>query len=80
MSDNIERLQQEPERGHGKHIDLVMDDKTGELEVEAFNFRGPACKAATRVFLDALGGTTSEKLKPEYRRQELRQHRRIGDG
>ena len=38
----------------------------GETSVETKGFAGPACKAASKPYEDALGAKASERLTPEY--------------
>jgi hypothetical protein len=42
----------------------------GNTTVEAVNFKGIGCKAATKPFEDALGVVTDDKDKPEIRLTE----------
>lgn len=46
---------------------IVFEHNGAEVKVEAFNFKGPACEVATKVFTDALGVTQRKvKRKPEF--------------
>ena len=42
----------------------------GETNVETKGFAGPACKAASKPYEDALGAKTAERLTPEYHAAE----------
>ncbi|QDT16778.1 DUF2997 domain-containing protein [Alienimonas californiensis] len=42
----------------------------GETSVETKGFAGPACKAASQPYEDALGSQTAERLTPEYHATE----------
>ncbi len=44
----------------------VTIDPTGEVKVEAHNFKGQGCQAATKAIEEALGVKTSEVRKPEF--------------
>ena len=51
----------------GKHIKLIIG-VDGSCNVDAINFTGPACQAATQEIAAALGGHINhEHLKPEAR-------------
>ena len=48
----------------------------GTCAVDALNFVGPACQAATAEIVVALGGAVqNEQLKPEARQREPRRQR-----
>ena len=38
----------------------------GETSVETKGFAGPACRAASKPYEDALGAKAAERLTPEY--------------
>jgi hypothetical protein len=38
----------------------------GEVEIEAFGFKGQSCKEATRIFEEALGKTGDTHYKAEW--------------
>ncbi|MFH5802773.1 DUF2997 domain-containing protein [Alienimonas sp. DA493] len=42
----------------------------GETSVQTKGFAGPACKAASRPYEDALGTKSAERLTPEYHATE----------
>ena len=42
----------------------------GETSVETKGFAGPACKAASGPYEDALGTKAAERLTPEYHATE----------
>ena len=51
----------------GKHIKLIIA-VDGSCRVDAVNFTGPSCKAATKEITSALGGQIDhEGTKPEAR-------------
>ena len=46
---------------------IVFTIAHGKVTIEANNFTGPACEAATKAFEQALGGKVTEKtFKPEF--------------
>jgi len=52
-----------------KTITFIIDG--GKVTIEAHNFTGPACEAATKAFEEALGGAiTDKKRKPEFLQRE----------
>jgi len=54
----------------GKHIEVIIV-ADGSCAVDAVNFVGPACQAATLEITTALGGQIDhEHLKPEARLRE----------
>jgi len=54
----------------GKYIKIRIASD-GTCTVDAINFTGPACQAATLEIADALGGQIDQQhLKPEARRRE----------
>ena len=54
----------------GKHIRIVIA-ADGSCSVDAMNFVGPSCQAATSEIAAALGGqVVSDRLKPEARLRE----------
>ncbi len=48
-----------------KSITIIIDEQGG-IEIEGHGFKGKACEAKMRSFIEALGETTSSKKKPEY--------------
>jgi hypothetical protein len=55
---------------HGKHIKIIIAVE-GECAVDAINFIGPACQAATMEITAALGGQIERQHdKPEARFRE----------
>ncbi len=51
----------------GKHIKLIIA-VDGSCSVDAVDFTGPSCQAATREIAAALGGQIDrQELKPEAR-------------
>ena len=54
----------------GKHVKIVIASD-GTCSVDAVNFTGPACQAATSEITAALGGQVgNEHIKPEARIRE----------
>ena len=50
---------------HGKHIKIIIA-VDGQCAVDAINFTGPACQAATLEIASALGGPIEhQQEKPE---------------
>ena len=55
---------------HGKHIKVVIT-VDGTCSVDAINFTGPACQAATLEIATVLGGQIErQREKPEARLRE----------
>ena len=55
---------------HGKHIKITIGVE-GECAIDAVNFTGPACQAATLEIASALGGPIEHQHeKPEARLRE----------
>lgn len=55
---------------HGKHIKIIIG-ADGTCSVDAINFIGPACQAATLEVASALGGPIEhQREKPEARLRE----------
>jgi len=52
-----------------KYVDVSIDLKTGEISVEGFNFIGKTCIKEMEFVKDAVGHTTTRRLKPEYHKQ-----------
>jgi hypothetical protein len=48
-----------------KSIDLIFDDQ-GEVNSEAFGFKGKGCEAAAKFIEQALGLVTKRTHKAEY--------------
>lgn len=48
-----------------KQIEIVIGPD-GKVEIEAVNFRGNSCAAATKAFEEALGVVGKRKRKPEW--------------
>ncbi len=61
----------------GKHLKIVIA-ADGTCTIDALNFVGPACQAATQEIMAVLGGQVDQsRLKPEARlREPDRQHDR----
>ncbi len=54
----------------GKHIKIIIA-ADGTCRIDALNFVGPACQAATQELAALLGGAiTHQHLKPEARLRE----------
>lgn len=54
----------------GKHIKITISVE-GECAIDAINFVGPVCKAATLEIASALGGPIEQQRdKPEARLRE----------
>ena len=54
----------------GKHLRIIIA-ADGSCSVDAMNFAGPSCQAATGEIAAALGGqVVSQRLKPEARIRE----------
>jgi hypothetical protein len=52
---------------HGRHIKIIIG-VDGTCSVDAINFTGPACQAATLEIASALGGPIERQhVKPEAR-------------
>ena len=55
---------------HGKHIKIIIASD-GTCTVDALNFTGPTCQAATGEITAALGGRIDHQhVKPEARIRE----------
>lgn len=55
---------------YGKHIKIIIA-ADGRCAVDAINFTGSACQAATMEITSALGGQINQQhLKPEARLRE----------
>lgn len=51
----------------------------GEIHIDAVNFKGADCEAATRFLEEALGTVDRRTQKPEYhQRQNPRQQQKLG--
>lgn len=48
-----------------KYILYEIDKKTGEVKIEAFNFNGEGCRAATERIENRLGTVTGRKDKDD---------------
>jgi hypothetical protein len=48
-----------------RSIEIVIDP-TGEVKIEAVNFRGTECEKSTRFLEVALGTLKNRRRKPEY--------------
>lgn len=55
-----------------KQIKLTFDLDTGETQVEAIGFQGPACKKATEFLEKTLGKVTDFRRKAEWYETNLR--------
>ena len=52
---------------------------TGEIRIDAVNFKGADCEQATRFLEEALGTIGARQRKPEYhQRQHARQQQKPG--
>ena len=54
-----------------RSIEVVVHS-SGELEIEAFGFKGADCEKATAFLEQALGRITTKQRKPEYHRSVTR--------
>ena len=55
---------------HGKYVKIVIA-ADGQCAIDATNFTGPACQAATLEIASALGGRIEhQREKPEARLRE----------
>ena len=59
----------------GKHIKIIIDPD-GTCAVDAINFTGPACQAATTEITAALGG----QIDHQHEKPEARIRERYGQG
>jgi len=57
----------------GKHLKIIIASD-GTCAVDAINFVGPACQAATQEITDAIGG----RLRHEHDKLEARLRERTG--
>jgi hypothetical protein len=55
-----------------REIKLTFDLNTGETQVEAVGFQGPACKKATEFLEKTLGKVTDFRRKSEWYETNLR--------
>ena len=51
------------------HIEITVAPDGG-THVETKGFAGPACRAASKPYEDALGAKAAERLTPEYHAAE----------
>ena len=61
-----------------RSIEIIVAP-TGEIRIDAVNFKGADCEAATRFLEEALGTAGDRQRKPEYhQRQHARQQQKLG--
>ena len=61
-----------------RSIEIIVAP-TGEVRIDAVNFKGADCKAVTRFLEEALGTAGPRHRKPEYhQRQPTRQQQKLG--
>ena len=61
-----------------RSIEIIVAP-TGEVRIDAVNFKGADCEAATRFLEEALGTPGPRQRKPEYhQRQNTRQQQKLG--
>ena len=61
-----------------RSIEIIVAP-TGEIRIDAVNFKGADCEQATRFLEEALGQAGDRKRKPEYhQRQSTRQQQKLG--
>ena len=61
-----------------RSIEIIVAP-TGEIRIDAVNFKGVDCEAATRFLEEALGTAGDRQRKPEYhQRQSTRQQQKLG--
>jgi hypothetical protein len=53
-------------------IDFLPD---GTVQIDAQNFQGVECEAATKAFQEALGEVQVDRKKPEYHQEARAAHR-----
>jgi len=60
----------------------VKVSPTGEINVEAYGFKGSGCEAATKAIEDALGSRVHHVRKSDYWSRDLRhqQTQSLGEG
>jgi len=59
-------------------IEIIVQS-TGELRIDALNFKGADCEQATKYLEDALGVVGQKARKPEYhQRLHKRTQQRLG--
>ena len=59
----------------GKHVKLIIG-VDGSCQVDAVNFTGPSCQAATQEITHILGG----QIDHQHRKPEARIHVQCGQG
>ena len=61
-----------------RSIEIIVSP-TGEIRIDAVNFKGADCEAVTRFLEEALGQVGPRQRKPEYhQRQHTRQQQKLG--
>ena len=61
-----------------RSIEIIVAP-TGEIRIDAVNFKGADCEAATRFLEEALGTAGTRNRKPEYhQRQHARSQQKLG--
>ena len=61
-----------------RSIEIIVSPR-GDISIDAVNFQGADCEAATRFLEEALGTAGDRKRKPEYhQRQTTRQQQKLG--
>jgi hypothetical protein len=61
-----------------RSIEIIVAP-TGEIRIDAVNFKGADCEQATRFLEEALGTAGARQRKPEYhQRQHTRSQQKLG--
>ena len=61
-----------------RSIEIIVSPR-GDISIDAVNFKGTDCEAATRFLEEALGQAGDRKRKPEYhQRQNTRLQQKLG--
>jgi len=61
-----------------RSIEIIVSPH-GDISIDAVNFKGADCEAATQFLEEALGTAGDRKRKPEYhQRQNTRQQQKLG--
>ena len=61
-----------------RSIEIIVSPH-GDISIDAVNFKGADCEAATQFLEEALGTVGDRKRKPEYhQRQNTRQQQKLG--
>jgi len=54
------------------HTIEIIIGTSGEIQIEALNFKGPDCERATRFLEEALGVVGKKVKKPDYHQHGTR--------